>query len=172
MRSGLAVALVVLLVCGCATNPCHRCGHSPAPGVPPAPVAYETQAIPGAPPGVVGSRLQIAPGETATARALELSAQLEAIANEKQGLATHVRELHAALEERDKRLAQATADVNAAREELARARTELERWKAEMAGLREKLRAADKENVATLQTTVSLLQQLLSREDETDAPAP
>lgn len=163
-----AVGLAVLLVCGCAMHPFHRRCDSPAPCVTQAPVAYGMPPIVGDPPGVMGARLHVAPGETATARALELSAKLEATENEKQGLATHVRDLHATVEEKDKQLAQATKDVTEARAELARARTELERWKQEMANLREKLRAADKENVATLQTTVSLLQQLLSRDEPSE----
>jgi chromosome segregation ATPase len=118
---------------------------------------------------VVGTRLHVAPGETATARALELSAKLDAAENEKQALAARVRDLQAALETKDKALKQATTEVTEARAELARARTELERWKADLIDLREKLRTADKENLATLQTTVSLLQQLLSRDDQTDS---
>ena len=118
-----AVGLAVLLVCGCATHPLDRPCAPAAPCVPPAAVAYPMQAMPGDPPGVMGARLHAAPGETATARALELSAKLEATEGEKRSLETHVRELHAALEEKDKRVAQATHDVAEARAELTRART-------------------------------------------------
>jgi predicted nuclease with TOPRIM domain len=110
-------------------------------------------------------RLQLTPGQTATDRAVELARKLEDAERDKQVLSKRIAELDATVASRNRALEEAGREVLAAREELMRSRAELEGWQQEMQGLREKLRSADKENLATLQATVSLLQHMLGPDE-------
>jgi hypothetical protein len=151
-------------VCGCTVGGAHSTvGATMAAHQASDPMTAAT-APSGDAPGVYGSRLHVPPGESAAALALALSEQLAASKTENGLLAAQGRGLEAELEAKDKALARATADVGEARAELTSARIDLERWEREIVSMREKLEAADKENLATLQTTVALLQQLLARE--------
>lgn len=116
------------------------------------------------PPSVYGSRLHVPPGESAAARVLGLTQQLEAAKSENELLTSRVRGLEADVETANKALARATSEVVESQAELANARTDLEQWKRELGVMREKLDSADKDNLSTLQTTVGLLQQLLAQE--------
>jgi septal ring factor EnvC (AmiA/AmiB activator) len=118
----------------------------------------------GPPPGIYGGRLHVPPGESAAARVLALTDQLNATKSEAEQLSARVRGLEADVDAGHKALARATSEVLETRTELSRARDDLEQWKRELAAMREKLDAADKDNLTTLQSTVGLLQQLLTQE--------
>jgi hypothetical protein len=134
---------------------------APAWGV--AQSVYSTPA-PGPAPTVYGSRLHVPPGESAAGRVLALTEQTAAAKAENDRLAERIRGLEAEVEAGQQALARATDEVMETRKELTNARTDLERWKQEIATLRERLGAADKDNLSTLQSTVVLLQQLLAHE--------
>jgi DNA repair exonuclease SbcCD ATPase subunit len=135
---------------------------SPAPAVqPPALPPNTTQ-----PPAVAGSRLPSIESETATQKAIELARRLNEAVAEKKRLATRVDELEASDKTKDQALEQARVEIQSARSELARARQELAQWKLEIAALRDQLRGADEENLQTLQTAVSLLQQVLTQTED------
>lgn len=157
-------AAFILPLCGCAVGRAHSTGTSSEAAYQASSPTIAAAAQSGDAPGVSGSRLHVPPGDSAAARALALTDQLASSKTENQLLAEKVRDLEAELEGKDKALARATTDVTEARTELTKARTDLERWKLEIVRMREKLDAADKENLATLQTSVALLQQLLAGE--------
>ena len=83
-------------------------------------------------------------------------------------MTAQVEELKASGKAKDQALDVARTEIQAARTQMARAREELEQWKQEIALLRDKVRGADEENLQTLQTTVALLQQILSQAAEQD----
>jgi chromosome segregation ATPase len=118
------------------------------------------------PPAVTGSRLPAADTETATEKALVLAQKLNEAVAERKRLAIRVEELEASGKVKDLALDQARAEIQSARTEMARARQELEQWKLEITALRDKLRGADEENLQTLQTAVSLLQQILIQAED------
>lgn len=120
----------------------------------------------GGPPPLYGTRLGVPPGESPAAKALALTEQLTASKSENEQLTTRVRGLEAEVAASNQALARATTEVVETRTELAHARTDLEQWKQEVATLREKLVAAEKENLSTLQSTVGLVQQLMTQEQQ------
>jgi len=169
---GWLLAPLVLMACGCTTLSTGWWGSSPpAPPAPPAPppsaAAVPEAALGRNKPTVTGSQLNLKPDESAAQRALELTKRLEAVEEERKSLSMRVQQLENSLEEKDKALAQASREMQAAGEELAHARDELQRWKQLTVALRDKLGGAEKENLATLQSIVSCLEQVM----EHDKPA-
>ena len=87
---------------------------------------------------------------------------------ENDRLSDRIRQLEIELDSANQALARATSEVVETRTDLVSARADLERWRHELAVMREKLEAADKDNLSTLQTTVTLLQQLVAKEEGHD----
>ena len=114
-------------------------------------------------PTLSGSRLELRAGETATERALELMDKLAAADEGKKQLEDRVQVLEATLASKDFALQEGISEVRMTREDLARSRADLEQWKQDTQTLRAKLRDADQANLATLETTVTLLQKALEQ---------
>ena len=112
-------------------------------------------------PSVISARLQLAPGETATARALELKEKLADMQQQCDTLAQRVRELQAQLHEKDRALLQTSGEIQRARQEVARSGATLKRLRQQNQQLRETIRQAKREKLMTLESTVSLLQQMV-----------
>lgn len=140
-------------------------GHSPEWAV--VQTGYSTPAW-GQAPTVYGSRLHVPPGESAAGKVLALTEQTAAAKAENDRLSDRIRQLEIELDSANQALARATSEVVETRTDLVSARADLERWRHELAVMREKLEAADKDNLSTLQTTVTLLQQLVAKEEGHD----
>jgi hypothetical protein len=135
------------------------------PAVPASPLGRTT------PPSITGSHLGLLPGETATERSLRLMSAIEDLEQQVQNLAYENATLNAAVKERDDKLQLAIKEVRATRKDLVVSREDLERLKREVDALRDKVRTAEKDNAAVLQTMAPLLQQLLE-DDDLDAASP
>ena len=171
---GWIVSLAVCMVFGCAGMPASLWNQNPkpAPGDPAiakaAPPKPEEAGSTRTQPTVTGSQLNLKPDETLTQKALELSQKLNAAEEEQKAQALRTQQLEAALEEKDKTLLQATKEIQSASEELTRARADLQRSKQEVSTLRDKLRSAEKENLATLQSITSYLEQVLEQDKRSE----
>jgi hypothetical protein len=180
-------AAVLLLTSGCAGWPggwwSFRTASGPPPQTtsvpPPQPTSPTREGTPPVPEGgtaplepvaargrptALGSQLNLRPDETVVERALELTARLNLTEEEKKALAVRVQQLEQTLEQKEKALTQSTREVQAATEEVAKARADLQRWRQEVVALRDKLRGAEKENLATLQALASVLEKFLEQE--------
>jgi hypothetical protein len=109
-------------------------------------------------PPITGGQLGLKPDESAAQRALELAQKLNSAEEEKRSLSVRVHQLEEALDAKDKALAKVTREVQTAGDEVKQAREELQQWRPQMAALREKLKSAEKENLATLRSIVSALE--------------
>lgn len=112
-------------------------------------------------PTVTGTPLNLAPGESPAERSLELARKLAIAEEEKLAMTAHAQQLAVLLEAKDRALIQAEREIRAAAEEVAEARADLQRWKKEMGLLRERLRGAELENVATLRSLIAWLERML-----------
>lgn len=153
-----------------ATTP--AAGAAAAPGAPaPPPGSRRALAAAGfVEPGVqrdrptaIGSQLNLKPDETVVERALELKEKLNAAEEEKKVITARLLLLETALADKDRALRATEQEVQSATDELIKARKELENWRVQVLNLRDKLRNAEKENLATLQSIVSVLEQLLEQ---------
>lgn len=115
-------------------------------------------------PAVQGSRLNLRPGQTATEKALELQQELADSNSREDELEARVAELEAEIARKDQRILQAIREMNATRNELIAVRGQLEEWSRVMDQLRERIKETEVENLATMQTIISLLQQFLQVE--------
>lgn len=133
------------------------------------PVAYTAPPAAAAPlppvtatrPTVVGSPLNLAPGEAPVERSLDLARRLVTVEEEKLALAAQAQQQAALLESKDRALLHAEQEVRAASAEVAKARADLQRWKQDMGTLRDRLRDAEQENVATLRSLIAWLEHAL-----------
>ena len=130
--------------------------------LPPMP-AFPTDRM--SPPSVLGSHLGLHPGETATERSLRLMSAIGELERHVENTTFENATLNAAVKERDDKLLMAVREIRAARKDLVTSREELDRLKREVESLREKVRNAEKDNAAVLQTMAPLLQQLLESDD-------
>jgi chromosome segregation ATPase len=87
-----------------------------------------------------------------------------------QQLLADVDERNRTIQEKERMLAYASSEFQAAAEELKQAREQFQRFKSEVAGLRDNLRGAEKENLATLQSIVTCLEQVLQHDKPAEAP--
>ena len=125
------------------------------------------------PPAITGSHLGLRPGETATERSLRLMAIIAEFERQSEELSQRDAALTALIRQKDDKLVQATREIKAARKELSVASEELERLKEQTQELREKMRTAERENTAMLQSIAPLLHQLLETDaSETPPPKP
>ena len=109
-------------------------------------------------------------GETATERllqmrtaALELERENEELRQQNAGLLSRVKESH------DQLLA-GVREIQLARKELTAARSDLDRLRNDLQSLRDKVRIAEREYSAVLQSMGPLLQQLLESDDVSALP--
>jgi uncharacterized protein (DUF342 family) len=173
--AGMAAALLLAGCTGWQLTPAPPSAPGPMPAAPVNPAAtggqppVESAQLHGR-PGASGTRLNLAPGETAVDRALEVSQKLSSLEEEKRTLTARVQELQNVLQDRERALGDAKSEVQAAKEDVARTRADLERWKQEVAGLRDRLRNAEKENVTTLQSVVQMLEQMMEHDKTVAQP--
>ena len=96
--------------------------------------------------------------------ALLAAQRLQPPEEERRVVQQRMQMLEATVLDQERALSQANNDMKAATDEVARARKELQQWKSEMAGLRDRLRNSEKENLATLQSMVALVEQMVDHE--------
>jgi len=112
-------------------------------------------------PSVTGQQLGLKPGETASEKALEFKKELSESAKREADLKARVAELEVQIDQKNQRLVEAIEEMNVTRQELISVRGQLERWSGNMNDLKEKIRSAEADNLATMQTIINLLQQFL-----------
>ncbi len=119
----------------------------------------------GSPPGPVNLAGYSALAEY---QAADMSQKIAELQDENKSLAARMQGLQSLLEERERAVLSSRGEVQAASQEVARARQEIARCRTEIAGLREHARSADKENQASMQALVNVLESMV----EHSAPAP
>ncbi len=120
-------------------------------------------------PTIKGNHLKLRPGETATERSLRL---MNVIAEQDQHnteLAAQNARLQAQLKTKEIELQKALDQIIAARKTLQLDQEEFQRLRKELNDLREKFRAAERENVSIMRSISPLLKQMLHSEDEPSA---
>lgn len=115
---------------------------------------------PGGPPGPVNLAGY---NQLAEYQAADLSQKLAELQDENKSLLARLQGVQGLLEERERAVLSARNEAQAATQEVARTRQELARCRQEIASLREVVRAADKENQASLQSLVTVLESILDR---------
>lgn len=101
------------------------------------------------------------PGPAAFEHIALMSQQLHQVEDETKILRARLQQTTEQLEDKEQALAMAEQEILAARESIARSRAELLRWRQEMSALRDRLRSSEKENLATLEAIIKLLERLL-----------
>lgn len=91
----------------------------------------------------------------------ELQSKAAEAEQDRQRLVQRIRELEAALADKEHALGQVSEEIRAGTDEVARTRSELQRWNREMSDLRARLQAAERENVTTLQSVITTLEHML-----------
>src|SRR6185437_8062928 len=94
-------------------------------------------------------------------QAADVSQKLAELQDENKSLLARLQGVQALLEERERAVLSSRGEVQAASQEVARARQEVARCRQEVASLREHARAADKENQASMQALVNVLESML-----------
>ncbi len=110
-----------------------------------------------------GSVLGLRPGETATARALQLSAQVESLKQENKQLKAEVERLEQELAKKKNELQEVTLALNQLNQQAAATRRQLLQWQSELADLRERLEADRQQYLQMLRNTVTLLESLVGK---------
>lgn len=121
------------------------------------------------PPTIMGSHLGLQPGETATERSLRLMSAVGELERQVESLDQRNAELNQHIKQRDDQLLLAIREIKSARKEVTSARDELEHLRQQVAALQDKVRDAERDNAALLQTMAPLLQKLLET-DGTNSP--
>jgi hypothetical protein len=104
---------------------------------------------------------RLSPGAPQPERPPDVWQRLSFTEDQRKTLDLRVRQLQTVVESKDRALIQATQEVLAANEEVAQTRADMERWKKEMTALRDRLRNSEKDNMATLQSIVALMEQMV-----------
>lgn len=112
----------------------------------------------GGPPGPVNLAGY---NQLAEYQAADASQKLAELQDENKSLLARFQGVQALLEERERAVLASRGEVQAASQEVARARQEVARCRQEVASLREHARAADKENQASMQALVNVLESML-----------
>lgn len=155
-----------LLACGCFQmglpgSGLSACSARPPGGVGPVGQGGPTPTgAPGSPPGPVNLAGY---NQLAEYQAADLSQKLAELQDENKSLMARLQGVQQLLEERERAVVAGHAEVQSATQEVARARQEISRCRQEIAGLREQARAADRENQASLQSMLNMLETLLDR---------
>jgi hypothetical protein len=119
----------------------------------------------GGPPGPVNLAGY---NQLAEYQAADLSQKVAELQDENKSLLARLQGVQALLEERERAVLASRGEVQTATQEVTQARQEVMRCRQEIASLREHLRAADKENQASMQSLVKVLESML---DRSNAPA-
>jgi septal ring factor EnvC (AmiA/AmiB activator) len=112
-------------------------------------------------PTAGGGLLNLAPHETAVERAVELAQRLGVVEAEKQALAIHVRQLEAALEARDRMLAESAREVEQATAEMTATRNDLRALRKELAAVSGQMRQSEKADLDSMKAILASLEKLL-----------
>jgi hypothetical protein len=126
---------------------------------------------PGPPAGPPGPVNLAGYNQLAEYQAADLSQKLAELQDENKSLLARLQGMQVLLEERERAALAARGEVQSATQEVAHARQEVTRCRQEIASLREHLRTADKENQASMQSLVKMLESMLDRgSPPTEAP--
>jgi hypothetical protein len=117
------------------------------------------------PPVPHGSIFGLRPGETATERLLQMQSAAMDLERENEAIRQQNAELMTQVKESQEQLMAAVREIRTARKELGLARGDLDRLRGDLLSLREKVRLAEKEHSAVLQSMGPLLQQLLESDE-------
>jgi|GEM_PF-3330463 len=120
-------------------------------------------------PGVRGAHLGLQ-GETATERLLQMRTAVLELERENEDLRQQNAKLQAGIKEGREQLSNAAREIHTARKELGMARTDLDRLRNELNHLRDKVRVAQREHTAVLQSMGPLLQKFLEADDSDALP--
>ena len=138
--------------------------------VPLPPPLFMTATDRGAPPSVKGSFLGLNSGETATERLIQMRTVMIDLERQNEELRQLNVGLLGRIKERDEQFLAAVREIKLARKELGLAKNDLDRLRGDIQVLREKVRTAEKEHSAVLQSMGPLLQQLLESDDVGSLP--
>lgn len=152
-----AAALACLLLGGCLPAPWWAPPPGPGAGPPPA----------GPPPFSPNGYNQ-----ANAMQAADLAQKLGAVQDENKVLIGRLQELQLLLEEKERAIGAARAEIKSVTEEVVRTRQELSHFRQEVVALRERSRHAEKETQTTLQALVNLLESMLERDSPRPTPAP
>lgn len=120
-------------------------------------------------PGIRGALFGLQ-GTTATERLYQLQSQYAELQRENDELRRETASAMARLKESQDQMLGGAREIQIARKELSAARSDLDRLRNELQNLREKVRMAEKEHSAVLQTIGPLLQQLLESDEVSALP--
>jgi len=115
------------------------------------------------PPPVEASVLGLRPGETATARALELTEQIKKLKQENKQLKSKVESLERELAKKEQELREATTALKELTQQAVATRRQLLQWRAELDGLRLRLKSDREQHLEMLRSTVALLEGLVGK---------
>jgi septal ring factor EnvC (AmiA/AmiB activator) len=101
-----------------------------------------------------------------------MSQRLASTEDDRKTLAARLQQAEMQLEEKDQALAAVGHEILAATEEVARTRDELRRFKGEMEALRNRLKNAEKEDRATLESIIKMLEHMLEQDKRPADPTP
>ncbi len=124
----------------------------------------------GTPPMILGNHLRLSPGETATERSMRLMTTIGELERQLDALGQQSAEQNQLLKHRDDQLLLAIREIRSARKEVATAKDELERLRQQVQLLQDKVRDAERDNAALLQTMAPLLQRLLESDGTSGTP--
>jgi hypothetical protein len=128
-----------------------------------------TPGAPCEPPGPVNLASY---SQLAEYQAADLLQKLAELQDENKSLLARLQGVQGLLEERERAVLLSRGEVQAAAQEVAHARQEVTRCRQEIASLREHIRTADKENQASMQSLVNVLESMLDRgSPPAEAPA-
>jgi chromosome segregation ATPase len=109
-------------------------------------------------------------GETATERLIRMRDMVADLERENEELRQQNAGLQSRVKESQDQLVAGIRDVQNARKELSVARGDLDRLRSDMQALRDKVRIAEREYTAILQSLGPLLQQLFESDDVSALP--
>jgi hypothetical protein len=117
-----------------------------------------------------GSVLGLNTGETATERLLQMQVMVRELELQAEDLRQQNAGLQSRIKDRDEQILAAVREIKVARKELGLAKNDLDRSKRELQTLQDKVRTAEREHSAVLQSMGPLLQQLLESDDVGSLP--
>jgi hypothetical protein len=178
--AGTGLGLLALWATGCADL---TFGFRPLSATPPAtgslpPPAYTASQAnkPGTPLSAVGGPPPIpepvvpAVYEPPSQILATLSQKLAAADDEHKVLAARLHQMEGLLEARDQALGASAHEIEAAQAEIARSRADIEHWKQDVTRQREKVRNMEKENLATLEAIINMLEQVVDTDTGANPP--
>jgi len=112
-------------------------------------------------PTAMGEMLHLGPYDNPAQAAVEYALKLSAADIEIRSLSEHLKRLEADLESRERSLSETTGEVEQATAEIVKSRGELQALRKEVAGLQQRLRQAELDDIETLRSVISALDKLL-----------